>query len=94
MKTQYLTVPHSASQVFRGVGVFSELMLMVYGFTQKSNLRSFTMNIEIKEYEEYIDYCFTHRTFTGLPMFSEEEWIEQFQEYFLESYIINELKKK
>ena len=48
------------------------------------------MHIEIKEYEDYIRSCRIFREFTGIPMFTEEEWFTQFEEYFLEGYFAGE----
>ena len=51
------------------------------------------MHIEIKEYEDYIRSCRIFIEFTGIPMYTEEEWFTQFEEYFFENHLITQEKK-
>ena len=52
------------------------------------------MDIEIKEYEDYVSCCTIFHTLMGLPMFTQEEWLEQFEEYYLEYYIMGEINRR
>lgn len=42
------------------------------------------MNIEITEYEEYVQWCVRNGM---IPAYTEAQWLKIFEEYFLEQYL-------